>query len=51
MAVNEAEAPNGGFDPDGRPRILFEGLVFRRKTGGRLDKIAPALAAAFEKHS
>jgi hypothetical protein len=44
MAVNEVEAPSGGFEPDGRPRILFEGHVFHRNTGGRFDKIAPTLS-------
>lgn len=43
-AVCIVEAPNGGFDAAGQPRILFEGHVFHRLTGGRFDKSHPTLS-------
>ncbi|VTU32393.1 hypothetical protein H4CHR_03002 [Variovorax sp. PBS-H4] len=43
-AVCTVEAPNGGFDPEGRPRILFEGHVFHRNTGGKFDAMVPDLS-------
>ncbi|MBT2321275.1 N-acetylmuramidase family protein [Variovorax paradoxus] len=43
-AVCKVEAPNGGFDPEGRPRILFEGHVFHRNTGGKFDQVEPTLS-------
>ena len=44
MAVCTVEAPAGGFDSKGEPRILFEGHVFHRLTGGQFDSIAPAVS-------
>jgi hypothetical protein len=43
-AVCIVEAPNGGFDPADQPRILFEGHIFHRLTGGRFDKSHPTLS-------
>lgn len=43
-AVCEVEAPDGGFDAEGRPRILFEGHKFSAATGGRYDRSHPALS-------
>lgn len=43
-AVCEVEAPEGGFDADGRPRILFEGHKFSAATGGRYDRSHPTLS-------
>ncbi|SEA50729.1 N-acetylmuramidase family protein [Variovorax sp. YR216] len=43
-AVCEVEAPEGGFDAAGRPRILFEGHKFSAATGGRYDKAYPTLS-------
>ena len=43
-AVCLIEAPNGGFDPNDQPRILFEGHVFSRLTGGRYDATNPTIS-------
>ncbi len=43
-AVCEVEAPEGGFDAEGRPRILFEGHKFSAATGGRFDRSHPTLS-------
>lgn len=43
-AVCEVEAPLGGFDTAGLPRILFEGHHFSRATGGRYDYGYPTLS-------
>ena len=43
-AVCEVEAPLGGFDASGLPRILFEGHHFSRATGGRYDYGYPTLS-------
>jgi hypothetical protein len=43
-AVLEVETPTGSFDAQGFPRILFEGHVFHRLTGGKFDKVAPTLS-------
>ena len=43
-AVCLIEAPNGGFDANGQPRILFEGHVFSRLTGGRYDATNPTIS-------
>jgi hypothetical protein len=43
-AVLEVETPTGSFDAQGFPRILFEGHVFHRLTGGRYGKQAPTLS-------
>jgi len=43
-AVAEVEAPQGGFFEDGRPRILFEGHIFSRRTGGKYDKSHPTIS-------
>jgi hypothetical protein len=42
-AVAEVEAPLGGFLPDGRVRVLFEGHVFHRQTGGAFAVSHPTL--------
>lgn len=39
----EVEAPRGGFGPDGRPTILFEGHVFYRETVGKYARSHPTL--------
>lgn len=43
-AVAQVETPQGSFDALGFPRILFEGHVFHRLTGGRYDKVVPTLS-------
>lgn len=43
-AVCEVEAPAGGFDNKGLPRILFEGHVFSRLTFGAYDAAWPTLS-------
>jgi hypothetical protein len=43
-AVCEVEAPNGGFDSRDQPRILFEGHVFHRLTGGIYDAKYPTIS-------
>lgn len=43
-AVLEVETPSGSFDAQGFPRILFEGHVFHRLTGGKYDKSNPSLS-------
>lgn len=43
-AVCEVEAPAGGFDNRGVPRILFEGHVFSRLTSGVYDAAWPTLS-------
>lgn len=43
-AVCEVEAPGGGFDKDGLPRILFEGHVFSRLTRHIYDISWPAIS-------
>ena len=43
-AVCEVEAPNGGFDASGEPRILFEGHKFSALTKGRYDKTHPTIS-------
>lgn len=43
-AVCEVEAPQGGFDAAGQPRILFEGHHFSRLTGGKYDYGYPTLS-------
>lgn len=45
-AVCEVEAPEGGFDAEGRPRILFEGHKFSAATSGRFDRSHPTLSFA-----
>lgn len=42
-AVAQVEAPKGGFAPDGRPTILFEGHIFYRETKGRFAASHPTL--------
>lgn len=44
MAVCRVEAPDGGFDGAGQPRILFEGHKFSAATGGRFDKTHPTIS-------
>ena len=43
-AVCQVEAPAGGFDAAGMPRILFEGHTFSRLTGGIYDKSNPTVS-------
>jgi hypothetical protein len=43
-AVCEVEAPGGGFDATGQPRILFEGHLFSKATGGRFDASHPTIS-------
>lgn len=43
-AVCEVEAPLGGFDAAGLPRILFEGHHFSRRTGGQYDAAHPSIS-------
>jgi hypothetical protein len=44
-AVCEVEAPNGGFDAQGTPRILFEAHVFSRLTDGMYDRTDPDISS------
>lgn len=44
-AVAEVEAPQGGFLPDGRPRILFEAHIFSKLTGHRFDDSHPEISS------
>lgn len=44
QAVAEVEAPQGGFDTTGQPRILFEGHQFSRLTNGIYDKAYPDIS-------
>ena len=43
-AVTEVEAPSGPFLEDGRPRVLFEGHIFHRLTGGRFSGSHPTIS-------
>lgn len=43
-AVCAIEAPDGGFDSNGLPRILFEGHKFSAATGGRFDTSYPTIS-------
>lgn len=43
-AVAEVEAPGGGFLPNGYPKILFEGHLFSKYTGGKFDKEEPTIS-------
>lgn len=43
-AVCTVEAPGGGFDENGLPRILFEGHKFSKFTGGRFDSSHPTIS-------
>ncbi len=45
-AVCEVEAPQGGFDSTGQPRILFEAHRFAKLTGGLYNKTNPDISAA-----
>lgn len=44
-AVFEVEAPGGGFDSTGQPRILFEAHKFSRLTGGIYDQQYPNISS------
>lgn len=44
-AVCEVEAPQGGFDTTGQPRILFEAHRFSKLTGGVYDKQYPNISS------
>lgn len=43
-AVCAVEAPKGGFQTDGQPRILFERHHFSKRTGGRFDAKYPGIS-------
>lgn len=43
-AVAEVESNGDGFLPDGYPKILFEGHLFSKYTGGVYDKIEPTIS-------
>lgn len=43
-AFAEVEAPTGGFDSSGQPRILFEGHKFSEFTGGQYDQSHPNIS-------
>jgi hypothetical protein len=45
-AVTEIEAPGGGFDKADQPRILFEGHIFHKLTGGRFSAEHPNISYA-----
>lgn len=42
--VCKIEAPTGGFDRTGQPRILFEGHIFSRLTKGKWDRSNPTIS-------
>lgn len=44
-AVCEVEAPDGGFDNKGQPRILFEAHRFSKLTGGVYDQTYPNISS------
>lgn len=44
-AVCQVEAPNGGFDDKGQPRILFEAHRFSKLTGGTFDQKYPSISS------
>lgn len=44
-AVCEVEAPNGGFDDKGQPRVLFEAHRFAKLTGGTFDQAYPSISS------
>jgi len=43
-AVAMVESSGTGFDDDGRPVIRFEPHVFSARTGGRFDRLHPAIS-------
>jgi hypothetical protein len=43
-AVIEVESSGGGYQPDRRPKILFERHKFSRATGGRFDATHPGIS-------
>lgn len=43
-AVAEVESNGGGFLPNGYPKILFEGHLFSKYTGGKFDKEEPTIS-------
>ena len=43
-AVAEVESAGDGFLPDGYPKILFEGHLFSKYTGGIYDKVEPTIS-------
>lgn len=43
-AVAEVEAQGSGFLADGRPKILFEGHQFSKRTQGRFDQSHPTIS-------
>ena len=45
-AVAEVESRGAGFQPDGRPKILFERHKFRKYTGGKYDATHPGISNA-----
>lgn len=44
-AVCQVEAPNGGFDAKGQPRILFEAHRFSKLTGGKYNQSHPDISS------
>lgn len=43
-AVDAVESAGRGFLPSGRPKILFEGYLFHKFTGGRFDRTNPSIS-------
>lgn len=43
-AVCKVESGRGGFLPDGRPTVLFEGHIFSGLTNGAFDKTHPTIS-------
>ncbi|MGH2627434.1 MAG: N-acetylmuramidase domain-containing protein [Anaerolineales bacterium] len=43
-AVIQVESAGAGYDPDRRPKILFERHLFHRATGGRFDATHPDIS-------
>lgn len=45
-AVVEVESLGNGFQPDARPKILFERHIFHRETGGRWSRLHPDISSS-----
>jgi hypothetical protein len=45
QAVSEVESSGGGFQRDGRPKILFEAHIFSRRTGRAFDATHPDISS------
>ncbi len=50
-AVSHVEAPRGGFNPDGRPVILFESHAFHMATEGKYDASHPGISTSSWVHN